>query len=251
MILATIFDLDGTLIDTERLKALSYARAAVELNPQGIKEAEVIEAFQDVVGLSRQEVATTLVARFNLEELSRRRMAEFAVSTPWEAFVGIRMRYYGELLADIPMLKASQWPHNIQLLRETRACGCGKLALATMSYRPEVLRILFALEITDEFDLILTREDVKKGKPDPEIYLLAAEKLDIPANECLVVEDSANGVQAAVAAHMAVVAVSTPLTRAGLHQSGLLPPNHIVDDPSQLPRVVVHVILHHESDQHD
>ena len=53
MIQAMIFDLDGTLVQTERLKALSYARAAVELCPHDIREIDVVEAFKDVVGLSR------------------------------------------------------------------------------------------------------------------------------------------------------------------------------------------------------
>jgi beta-phosphoglucomutase len=61
MIKAMIFDLDGTLVQTEKLKALSYARAAVELCPQVLNEDEVIEAFKDVVGLSRREVASTLL----------------------------------------------------------------------------------------------------------------------------------------------------------------------------------------------
>jgi len=50
VIKAMIFDLDGTLVQTERLKALSYARAAVELCPHALDEAEVIEAFKDHTG---------------------------------------------------------------------------------------------------------------------------------------------------------------------------------------------------------
>ena len=50
MIPATIFDLDGTLVQTERLKALSYAHAAVELCPHNLTEAEVVQAFKEVVG---------------------------------------------------------------------------------------------------------------------------------------------------------------------------------------------------------
>lgn len=71
MIRATIFDLDGTLMQTERLKALSYARASVELCPHHLDEAEVMEAFKEVVGLLRQEVATALMERFGLEEAAR------------------------------------------------------------------------------------------------------------------------------------------------------------------------------------
>ena len=62
-----IFDLDGTLVQTEKLKALSYAKAAVELCPYSISEDDVIDAFKDVVGLPRREVATYLVERFELK----------------------------------------------------------------------------------------------------------------------------------------------------------------------------------------
>ena len=59
MIRAFVFDLDGTLVETEELKALSCARAAVELRPD-LDEGEVIETFEDLVCLSRQEVAVGL-----------------------------------------------------------------------------------------------------------------------------------------------------------------------------------------------
>src|SRR3712207_1717003 len=81
VISAVIFDLDGTLVETEELKALSYARAAVELRPD-LDEKEVVEAFKDFVGLSRHEVAVGLMQRFGLEEAARGRMAEFGVGTP-------------------------------------------------------------------------------------------------------------------------------------------------------------------------
>ena len=87
MIQAMIFDLDGTLVQTERLKALSYARAAIELCPWQVGESEVLEVFKEVVGLSRRSVAITLVERFELQEKARERMPEFAVDTPWQAFV--------------------------------------------------------------------------------------------------------------------------------------------------------------------
>ena len=79
MIRAMIFDLDGTLVQTEKLKALSYARAAVELCPYTLSEAKAVEAFKDLVGLSRREVAQALVERFDLEEKARSRMAEFGL----------------------------------------------------------------------------------------------------------------------------------------------------------------------------
>ena len=74
MILAVIFDLDGTLVKTEQLKAQSYAQAALELGQGTFGEQDVINAYRGVVGLSRQEVAQYLLGRFDLEDAARIRM---------------------------------------------------------------------------------------------------------------------------------------------------------------------------------
>lgn len=240
MILAVIFDLDGTLVETEELKAHSYAKAAVELRPE-LSEAEVVEAFKDVVGLSRNEVAVKLLQRFGLEEAARARMAEFGVNTPWEAYVKVRQRIYESMLKDPALILKQQWPHNIALLHESRRPGC-KVALATMSHAEQVYRVLEVLGLADAFDFIATRDDVENGKPDPEIYLLVASKLGVAPKDCLVIEDSPAGVKAALSAGMNIVAVSTPFTRERLHKSALLPPQLLVDNPSTLPDVVAHVI---------
>lgn len=206
MIKAMIFDLDGTLVQTEKLKALSYARAAVELCPFEIKESEVLEAFKEVVGLSRQQVASSLVERFGLEETARNRMDEFGVSTPWQAFVQVRLAIYQQMLADPQVIRDNQWPHNLALLAQARRENC-KVGLATMSYCSQVKRVLEILELNDVFDFVASRDDVKHGKPDPEIYLLAARELGVNPRESLVIEDSPSGVQAALKAGMNVVAV--------------------------------------------
>ncbi len=245
MIRAVIFDLDGTLVETEELKAISYARAAVKLRPE-LSEAEIVEAFKDVVGLSRQEAATALLQRFGLEAAARARMAEFGVSEPWQAYVEVRQRIYDTMLEDPELLRKQQWPHNIALLRAFRRLGC-QIALATMSYRKQVLRVLEVLGLSDAFDFVATRDDVGQGKSDPEIYLLVAQVLGVSPADCLVIEDSPAGVKAGLAAGMHVVAVSTPLTRQRLHESKLLPPRLIVDDPDILPKVVAHVVVHHRN----
>lgn len=243
MILAVIFDLDGTLVETEELKARSYARAAIELRPE-LDEAAIIEAFKDLVGLSRQEVAVGLLQRFDLEEAARARMAEFGVDTPWQAYVQIRQRIYQAMLDDPELLRSQMYLHNIAYLREVRQKGL-LTALATMSYYPQVKRVLAILGLTDAFDFVASRDDVEHGKPDPEIYLLVARQLGVPPDDCLVLEDSPTGVKAALAAGMNVVAVGTPFTRQRLLESMLLPPQHIVNDPTEFPRVVEHIIAHH------
>jgi beta-phosphoglucomutase len=244
MITAMIFDLDGTLVQTERLKAMSYARAAVELCPYTLSEPDVVAAFKDLVGLSRREVAHGLIELFGLAEAARSRMAEFGVETPWQAFIQVRMRFYDAMLADPEILRNNQWPHNVALLYQARRMGC-KTALATMSGCKEARRVLDALELGGEFDLVVTRDDVEHGKPHPEIYQLIAKELGVSPVECLVIEDSPTGVKAALSAGMHVVAVSTPFTREGLHQAGLLPAGRIVDDPSDLAQVIDHVVSQH------
>lgn len=155
---------------TERLKARSYAQAAVELCPQAVSETEVVEAFKDLVGLSRQEVATAL--------------------------------------------------------------------MATMSHCEQVQWLLRALNMVQSFDFVATRDDVDQGKPDPEIYQLVAQELDVTPAECLVVEDSVFGVKAALAAGMWCIAATTPFTRRGIHAEQVLDARWIVDDPDMLATIV-------------
>ena len=237
MINAMIFDLDGTLVQTERLKALSYARALLELCSDNVTEAQVIEAFRDVVGLSRRQVAARLLAKFSAEGAAKQHAAEFGVHTPWQAFIQIRLRYYESMVADPQVLRDNQWPHNMALLESARRADC-KVGLATMSHCQQVQHVLKALELTDSFDFIATRDDVEQGKPDPEIYLLTAQGVGVPASQCLVIEDSPTGVQAALNAGMWCIAVATPFTRKKLYESNLLDQGWIVDDPKQLPTVL-------------
>ena len=236
-----IFDLDGTLVQSEKLKAQSYAKAAVELCPYNLSEAEVMEAFKDVVGRSRREVAMTLVDRFDLAEKARARMEEFGVATPWQAYVQLRLAYYEAMLADPQVVRDNQWPHNVDLLEEAWRSDC-QVALATMSHCPQVQRILAILELAAAFDFVATRDDVEQGKPNPEIYNLVSDELGVAPADCLVIEDSPSGVEAALAAGMNVVAVATPFTQQRLHASGLLAEELIVDDPAEVTAVIHRII---------
>ncbi len=235
MISAVIFDLDGTLVETEELKAISHARSVAELSP-GVRQEDVVEAYSDdLVGHPRQEVAVELVRRFGLEEAARGRR-NGSGEEPWQVLVRIRKSIYEEILEDSDLILEQRYPHNIEMLREMRGEGY-PAACATMSHREQVVRVLSVLGLEDAFDVIATADDIENGKPDPEIDLLVAKKMGVPPEEFLVIEDSPTGVLAAVAAGMVTIAVPTKLTAKGIRAANLLDPRWVVEDPNTLPDV--------------
>jgi beta-phosphoglucomutase len=231
--IATIFDLDGTLVQTEALKARSYARAAVELRPDAIAAQEIIGAYDDMVGHSREEVAAALLARFGLEAHAALRMRELGVSTPLDAYMALRLRIYEAMIADERLIREQEYPWSTALLREARRAGY-PVGIATMSHRKHAALVLERLELTAEVDVLVTREDVQHAKPSPEIYLLIAEKLRAEPRDCFVLEDSVPGIRAANAAGMCCVAITNDMTRDAVHAAAVLPKDRVVDDPARL-----------------
>jgi pseudouridine 5'-phosphatase len=98
------------------------------------------------------------------------------------------------------------------LLDELQKAGI-PIAVATSATGEYAERVLSKLGLKQRFGFILTAEDIRRGKPDPEVYLLAAERLKLAPRQMMVLEDSANGCRAAVAAGAFVVAVPNRHTR--------------------------------------
>ena len=230
---AFVFDLDGTLVQTERLKAQSYAKAAVELCPRDTTEEAVIEAYKDVVGESRKTVATTLMDRFDLEAASAERMMEVDVDAPWQAFVQVRLDYYHDLVQDPTVLRDNRWPHSLSLLDQAKENQCA-VALATTSRRRQACHVLNVLGLGDTFDYVATSDDVERTKPHPEIYRLCAVELGVAPERILAIEDSPTGTQAAVSAGLHCIAFGTPFTEARLRTESPLDDRWIVSDPNAL-----------------
>lgn len=238
---AVIFDLDGTLVQTEQFKFDSFSRAVRELGPQELDETELMEAYKQLVGLPRKQVALGLLQRFGLAGRAQARAAEFGVSAGWEVVIKIRHLRYSQLLADANALRAQACPQAITLVAEVHRLGC-KTGLATMSTRQELVHVLQALDLAAAFDSCACQDDIVNGKPDPEIYLRVAGELNTPPQECLVIEDSASGIQAALAAGMRCIAVPTAFTHQTVHSARLLDERWIVDDPQALSQVVRQLI---------
>jgi HAD superfamily hydrolase (TIGR01509 family) len=84
------------------------------------------------------------------------------------------------------------------------------LAIASSSPRSLIEYVMSQAELLDRFDVIVSADEVGRGKPAPDVFLLAAERLDVRPDTCAVFEDSSAGIRAACAAHMFVIAVPNP-----------------------------------------
>ena len=181
---AVVFDMDGTLIDSESI----YRRALVlAMEAMGLA---VDEAFvHGLNGLPGPEINARILARFG---------ADFPVQE-------FRHRYvtHRDLLAGdgIPLK-----PGAAEALRFVVGLGL-PLALATSSQRAPALAHLSRLEVLAHFDVLVTREDVARPKPFPDLFLEAAARLRVAPADCLAVEDSKAGAEAALAAGMMTVMV--------------------------------------------
>ena len=249
MIQAILFDLDGTLVQTEKLKALSYATAVQRLLGLPEPDPRAIEAYREIVGATRDVASRHVMESLGLEADLRPLMTKYGASESWEVLTAMRKAIYDDIVADPQVIRDNRWPHTLELLRIAKESHC-RTGLATMSYREEAMRVLRALDVEGSLDVVLTREDVQEPKPRPEIYLLAAEKLGVPPSECLVLEDSPNGVRAGVDAGMNVIAVATPFTTNGLHSGQVLEHSWIVHDPATLLYVVQLCIEVHNRSAH-
>jgi len=232
-----MFDLDGTLVQTEKMKALSYVVAVQHLLGLSEPDQRAIEVYREVVGSSRDKASQHILGKLELRDKLLPIMAQYRVSQPREVLTAMRMTIYDDMVADPNILRKNQWPYTVELLHVAKEATC-KTALVTMSRRSEVVHVLNSIGIECLLDLIITAEDIRRGKPDPEGYILAANKLQVEPHECLVLEDSVNGVLAAQSAGMNAIAIATPFTNAALHSEQIIEHAWIVHEPEKLAETV-------------
>ena len=180
MIRGAIFDMDGLLLDTEAQSAECWPRAAAE---QGLVVTR--EMLHAITGTNH--------------DTSRRMMTEFL--GPAMDFERLYARA-ADLIFEVMKEKGMPTrPYAREILEELQAAGV-KLALATSTNRDKAEEEMRGAGLWDFFSVVCFGNEVAHGKPAPDIFLLAAERLGLAPAECAVLEDSSNGVAAGVAAGM-------------------------------------------------
>ena len=186
---ALIFDMDGLMIDSERL----YFAA----------EREMAASFGKDI---RDEQLWPLMGRKPIESLRLLREI-LGVATPPEELLAWRNRLMLEKMGrDLGAM-----PGLFEILAAFH--GRLKLAVGTGAQREFLDIALDTLRIRPYFDVLQTADGLERGKPDPEIYLIACRRLGLPPGECVVLEDARNGVLAGKAAGCRVIAVPNDYTR--------------------------------------
>ncbi|MGB9811245.1 MAG: beta-phosphoglucomutase [Dictyoglomus turgidum] len=187
-----IFDLDGVITDTARYHYLAWKRLADELN---IYFDEKIN--ERLKGVSRLESLEIILERSNKKYSQEEK----------EYYANKKNEYYKEFIKNIT--PKDLLPGALEFIEELRKRGI-KTAIASVS--KNAFTIIENLGIGDKFDYIVDTNNIKKGKPDPEIFLNASYNIGVPPQKCIGIEDSAVGIIAIKRAGMFAVGVGNPET---------------------------------------
>ena len=180
---AVLFDLDGTLVDSEHYWMLSERKLAEEHNAEWNAQDGI-----DLIGMSLYDSSVIIGRKLGsalapdeiIDRLTAVVIEQLQVALPWR-------------------------PGARELLLHLREAGV-KTALVTMSMRRMALAVADAVGF-DAFDVVIAGDDVANGKPHPEPYLLAAERLGVEPQHCVAFEDSVPGLASAEAAGTKAVGV--------------------------------------------
>jgi len=177
--------MDGVIADTAPFHFMAWEKQALE---RGIDFSE--DAFRRTFGKRNPEIIAEIFDRnITTEEIKA------IISEKEDAF------------RDIAQGNIRIFPGVLELLRTVKGSGW-LTAIASSTPIDNITLIIQALNIADYFDTIVSDGDVSHGKPDPEVFLVAASRLDTAPNQCVVIEDAVADVQAAKSAGMACIAVT-------------------------------------------
>jgi len=189
---AAIWDMDGVLVDSTEAHFEAWRRMAAARG-----ETLTRERFLPTFGMNNPDAIRVLFGA--VPEADAR-----AIATDKE--IEFRRLLRG---------RAAALPGADALVRALRAAG-HPLAIASSAPRENIRAVLEELGLADAFGATASGDDIRHGKPDPEIFLLAAERLGVPRRDCIVLEDADVGVLAAKRAGMRAFAITMTRPREGL-----------------------------------
>lgn len=174
MIKAIIFDMDGTMIDTEHIKEKAWKYAG---NCLGIKIDD--EILSKIRGTDKKYI----------EEFFNR---QFHNSFNFDELYKLREEFIEKYIEENGIVMKNGLIQTLEFLKNNHY----KLAVASSSSMKKIQKYLNKINTLSYFDVILGADNIKVGKPNPEIYLKAIEQLNVSKEECIGVEDSVNGILA-------------------------------------------------------
>lgn len=217
---AVVWDMDGTLVDTAELHFAAWVKLCAELGHPFTRDD-----FTATFGKRNPEIMAYLFpGRFNDAEV-------LALGTRKEDYYKLEARHGVELLPGVR-----------SLLEGLHAAGFAQ-AIGTSAPRGNADLILDLTGTHQLFQAVVSMEDTQRGKPDPQVFLVGAEKVNVSPERCVVVEDAVAGVQAAKAGGMKCIAVRFVGHHgaARLQEAGA---DLIVDSLEQVTVQTVEALLH-------
>lgn len=184
-VVAVIFDLNGTVLDDGDENGMAFTKVLKSLG------VDPKEKTPHVKGIGVEENWPILLKKYKVE--TNKNARELGTMTQ-EAYMSL-----------LHLVKVREG--FFKFTDDLKSSGI-KLALATSSNWSVVEKVFDQLKLNDLFDVITTGEEVIIKKPDPQIFVLTAEKLEVEAKECVVIEDSSAGITAAKAASMKVIGIA-------------------------------------------
>jgi len=210
-----LFDMDGVLVDSEPF----ICEAAMRMFERTYGQVVRREDFAPFVGAGEDRFIGGVAERYGI-----------ALSMPRDKF-----RTY-EIYLELIRGRLDPLPGAVDFVRAVKARGL-KSAVATRADRVKMEGNLREIRLSPgDFDAIVTGDDVARKKPDPEIFLLAARRLDLPPAECLVIEDAPNGIAAAKAAGCRCLGLMSSFTEPTLRQAGA---DYVARDLAHVPADVI------------
>jgi len=201
-----IFDVDGVIADTEQVNATASIRVFAELF--GL-DSVVRKDFEAGLGRGAEKYIRAAAEVHGLQLTDEQ--VQYATK--------LRQRYFLDILSKEPL---PAFPGVLELIEAALKHPAFRLAIATSSTPEKSRAVLEAAKIPYKKMAYVTGSDVTHKKPDPELFLLAARRIGLDANDCVVVEDAPDGVKAAKAARAKCIAVTNSTTADMLREADLV-----------------------------